>query len=64
MLKEDGDWIELGSVDEQKEAKSGDSRAAFGPAPALSYALIAAVSVVIIACPWALGLATSMSISA
>ena len=29
--------------------------AAFGPAPALSYALIAAVSVVIIACPCALG---------
>ncbi len=34
----------------------------FGPAPALSYAMVVAVAVLVIACPCALGLATPISI--
>ena len=43
-------------------AISAAAWAFWGPAPALEHALVAAVSVMIIACPCALGLATPMSI--
>ena len=66
-------WLGLGDLVPERLLRARLARhsdcglhrpAVWGPAPALAFALIAAVSVVIIASPCALGLATPMSIMA
>ncbi|MEZ5886063.1 MAG: hypothetical protein R3D56_04175 [Paracoccaceae bacterium] len=57
------DWITLWFVPAGHGARGADgARLALRPDPALTYALVAGVSVLIIACPCAMGLATPTSI--